>query len=94
MPHDPAPAADAPSQVVARITKNKRESVVVALGSFMGTPLVHVRIHYVDDKGEDRPTAKGVCLNVDSLPELRAAIAQAEAEAILQGLLPDSGEAA
>jgi Transcriptional Coactivator p15 (PC4) len=78
---------EAPSQIIARVPKNKRESVVVALGAFMGTPLVHVRIHYTDEKGEDRPTAKGICVNVDRLPELRAAVEAAEVEAIRQGLL-------
>jgi hypothetical protein len=47
-----------------------------------------VRQHYVDDTGQDRPTVKGICLNVTRLPELRAAVAAAEDEAIRQGLLP------
>jgi hypothetical protein len=78
---------DAPAQVIARISKNKQESVVVALDEFKGTPLVHVRQHYVDGQGEDRPTPKGICLNIERLPELRAAIVAAEEEAVRRGLL-------
>lgn len=57
----------------------------------MGTRLVHVRQPYTDDKGDDRLTSKGICINVARLPELRAAVEAAEAEAIRQGLLPQSG---
>jgi hypothetical protein len=81
-------SADTPAKVIARIPKNKRESVVVALDEYMGTQLVHVRQHYVDERGEDRPTAKGVCLNVTKLPELLAGVRAAESEAIKLGLLP------
>jgi hypothetical protein len=84
---------DTPSHVVARLPKNKRESVVVALGEFMGTQLVHVRQHYKDETGEDRPTAKGICINIDKLPELRAALQAAEVEAGRRGLLPCRGSA-
>ena len=73
---------------IARLTKNKRESVVVALDEYMGTQLIHVRQHYVDDAGEDHPTRQGVCLNIARLPELRAALQAAEEEAIRRGLLP------
>ena len=79
---------DTPAQIIARIPKNKRESVVVALDEFKGTQLVHVRQHYVDGQGEDRPTTKGICLNVERLRELRAAIVAAEEEAERRGLLP------
>jgi hypothetical protein len=78
---------DAPAQIIARITKNKAETVVVALDEFKGTHLVHVRQHYVDGQGQDRPTPKGICLNVERLPELRAAIVAAEEEAVQRGLL-------
>jgi hypothetical protein len=79
---------DAPAQVIARVPKNKNETVVVALDEFKGMPLVHVRQHYVDAAGEDRPTHKGICINVTRLPELRAALEAAEDAAINQGLLP------
>jgi hypothetical protein len=80
---------DTPAKVIARLVKNRRESVVVALDEFMGTPLVHVRQHYTDDAGEDRPTTKGVCINVARLPELRAALQAAEKEAVRCGLLDE-----
>jgi hypothetical protein len=75
------------TKIIARLTKNKRESVVIALDEYMGTPLVHVRQHYVDDAGHDRPTPKGVCINIARLPELRAALQAAEQEAVRCGLL-------
>jgi hypothetical protein len=85
-------ATETPAKVIARLQKNKRESVVVALDEYMGTPLVHVRQHYVDDAGEDHPTTQGVCINIARLPELRAALQAAEQEAMRCGLLPNQGE--
>jgi hypothetical protein len=84
-------APDIPAKVIARIPKNKSETVVVALDEYMGTPLVHVRQHVVDSRGEDHPTPRGVCLVVTRLPELRAALQAAEEEAIRCGLLQDPG---
>jgi hypothetical protein len=78
---------DRPAQIIARVPKNKTETVVVALDEFGGTHVVHVRQHYVDAVGEDRPTTKGICLRIERLPELRAAVVAAEAEAIRLGLL-------
>jgi Transcriptional Coactivator p15 (PC4) len=80
---------DAPAQIIAR-PKNKQETVVVALDEFKGTHLVHVRQHYVDGQGE-RPTTKGICLNVGRLGELRSAIVAAEQEAERRGLLNEEG---
>jgi hypothetical protein len=79
------------TKIIARLTKNRRESVVVALDEYMGTPLVHVRQHYVDEAGQDRPTSKGICINVARLPELRAALQMAEKEAVRCGLIADEG---
>jgi hypothetical protein len=77
--------------IIARLPKNRHESVVVVLDEYAGTPIFHVRQTYVGPDGEDRPTTKGICLHVSRLPELRAALQAAEKEAVRCGLLPDEG---
>jgi hypothetical protein len=79
---------DTPSQVVSRVQKNSREDIVFALGEFMGTRLAHIRIHVPGPDGEDRATAKGVCINIDRLPLVREAVQELERVAIAQGFLP------
>ena len=77
---------------IARFTKNKRESVVVALSEYRGVNLIDLRVFAATDEG-DKPTQKGVALDVKRLPNLRDAIERAEAEAKRLGLLLDKGAA-
>ena len=77
---------------IATIEKNKIEELRVALKEYKGHDYVDVRT-YVEpyaDEGQGRaPTKKGVALALTKLPELIAALQQAESEARAAGLLPN-----
>jgi hypothetical protein len=73
--------------LVARITKNRRETVAVALREFKGYTFCDIRVNYLEG-GQDRPTVKGIALAPARLSELIAALQRAEVEARRLGLLP------
>ncbi len=68
-------------KTIAVIKKNAIEEVRVALSEYRGHELVSVRIwaNYRSADSEKRPTKKGVALRVDQLPELIAALNEAQA---------------
>ena len=68
-------------QTIAVIEKNAVEEVRVALSEFCGHELVNVRIwaNYDSADSEKRPTKKGVALRIEKLPELIAALNEAQA---------------
>lgn len=72
---------------VAVIQKNSREELRVSVETFKGVPLVNLRVWFRNEEGEWRPGKQGVALRIDRLPELRKALADAEAEAARQGLM-------
>lgn len=75
--------------VIYEVQKNKRERVRVALDQFKGHDLIDVRVTVQMDHGAPfTPTAKGVSLKVEKLPELIAALQVAASEAVERGLLP------
>jgi hypothetical protein len=81
------PNASSPT-IVARFAKNRREHLVVSLSVYRDTPLVDLRLYVPAAEGEgERPTPKGIALNVALIPELRAALEAAEAEAIRLGMI-------
>lgn len=76
--------------IVAMLAKNARESVRVALDEFRGHNLLDIRVvvPLAAHAAIMAPTAKGVSINVALIPDLRAALADAEAQAIKLGWLP------
>jgi hypothetical protein len=82
--------------LIATFSKNKREVVHVTLNEYMGSDLIDLRVHVPKPnaaEGEVIPTAKGLALGISKLPELRAALDLAQAEAERRGLLPIDGGA-
>lgn len=78
--------------VVGSIPKNNREDIKVTLSNFKGHDLVGARIWFKAKDGEDRPTSKGITVNVRVLPELIGLLEEAERKAIELGVLePDEG---
>jgi hypothetical protein len=75
--------------VTATIRKNALEEIRVGLSEFNGHDLLNIRVWAEPrDGGTDRiPTKAGIACNVRLLPELIAALRQAEADARAQGLL-------
>lgn len=78
-----------PVAVVAMLDKNARERCRVALDEFKGSRLIDLRVCVPLAAHSDAltPTKSGVALNVALIPELRAALADAEAKAIELGWL-------
>ena len=80
-------------QTVATIEKNKGEVVHITLKEYQGHDLLDVRVFYKPaEGGEPRPTAKGVCMKVERLPELISALQEAERTARDVGTLAPEGE--
>lgn len=79
--------------VVGSIPKNNREDIKVTLSNFKGHDLVGARIWFKSKEGEDRPTSKGITVNVRVLPELIGLLEEAEKKAIELGVLdPEEGQ--
>ena len=75
---------------VAKFFKNRRKDViVVSLSTYEGRNLVDVRQHFHNEKGQMRPTSKGVAMVVLRLPDLAKAVTKALQKARELGLLND-----
>lgn len=75
--------------VIAVLPKNRREALRIALDHYRGTDLVDLRVvvELSETSGLATPTRKGLAVRVEMLPDLIAALAQAEAKARELGLL-------
>lgn len=75
--------------IIASFPKNARETLRVSLDTYRDTNLLDVRvaIPLTGHTGTLCPTAKGVSVNVALIPQLRAALADAEAKAREMGWL-------
>jgi hypothetical protein len=63
------------SDVVAyEFSKNGRELVQARLTTFKGLELADLRVFVVDERGEQRPTPKGLSVRLDQIPQLLAAV--------------------
>ena len=56
--------------------KNNRETIVIADSDYNGTKLVDVRVHYTDEKGDLKPTRKGISIRSEQLEEFVAALSK------------------
>jgi hypothetical protein len=85
------PTLDEPIEV-AKFFKNRRKDViVVSLSTYEGRNLVDIRQHFTNEKGQNRPTSKGVAMVVLRLPDLAKGINKALAKAKDLGLIDDEG---
>jgi hypothetical protein len=55
---------------IGRIARNEQEQLIVSKGEFKGKEYVDIRVFYLDDKGEVRPTKKGITVLASLFPEL------------------------
>jgi Transcriptional Coactivator p15 (PC4) len=71
----------------AEFAKNARgDVVVVSTGEFRGRRRVDLREHFTPSAGAPpQPTRRGVSIRIEDLPRLRAAIEEAEREALRRG---------
>lgn len=90
---NPRARATLPEPIEWRLWKNRqrRDAVVVSLSPFEGNTLIGVRLYTTSQDGKMLPTAKGVSLVVERLPELAAAIDKALRKARELGLIDDEG---
>jgi Transcriptional Coactivator p15 (PC4) len=84
------PTAPTLDELIARFWKSPRDRtthVRVGFSEHMGYPLINIRVWQTGSDGIDRPTVKGIALNVRKLPELHAAISKALVKAKELGLI-------
>lgn len=75
------------------IRKNNSEHVQISLIEVERHARVDLRIFAATACGDRRPTAQGISLKADRIPELRAALVEIEAEARRLGLLHEGAPA-
>lgn len=80
-------------KLIATIEKSRSRDVRVRFVEYQDRPYLDVRVFAVVDATGDRvPTRKGVALAVRKLPELIAALQQAEVEARKAGLIQSEND--
>jgi len=80
-------------RVIATVEKNATEEIRVSLSQYKGYDLAAARVWFRDAETEElRPTRKGITFRVALLPEIVAALQQAEAEARAAGTLTDEDD--
>lgn len=73
-----APSAERGEEIIlAEIRKNARECYRVRLSEFKRFRFVDIRLFY-GDEGDRKPSAKGVAIKPDVLPEVIAALQEAQ----------------
>lgn len=70
----------AEDKVVASFKRNPTEEVRAGIKEFKGRRYIDLRIYYMDDQGEWKPTRKGISLATDFMPELKNAVDLIETE--------------
>ena len=70
----------AEDKVVSSFKRNPTEEVRAGIKEFKGRRYIDLRIYYMDDQGEWKPTRKGISLATDFMPELKEAVGAIETE--------------
>lgn len=68
----------AEDKVVSTFKRNATEEVRIGVKEFRGKRYIDLRIYYMDDKGDWKPTKKGISLNTEFMPELKQAVLSLE----------------
>ena len=65
---------------IAMFNKNATEEIIVKLTEFKGKDLVDIRVYVKPlTSGEElKPTKKGICVRVEAIPDLLAALKKVE----------------
>ena len=61
-------------ECIYKFEKNSAEEVRVSLTTYNGKDYIDIRVFYLADDGEMRPTKKGLTVSVVLLPELSTAV--------------------
>ena len=70
----------AEDKIVASFKRNPTEEVRAGIKEFKGRRYIDLRIYYMDDQGEWKPTRKGISLATDFMAELKQAVEAIETE--------------
>jgi hypothetical protein len=70
----------AEDKIVASFKRNPTEEVRAGIKEFKGRRYIDLRIYYLDDQGEWKPTRKGISLATDFMSELKQAVESLENE--------------
>lgn len=63
--------------LIAEIEKNATEHIRVVITEYKGHKFIDCRVYYEDDKGEWRPTKKGIALNSETVEGVIEALQKA-----------------
>ena len=74
-------------RVFGRFPTGSNGQVQVSRSAYRGRNRIDLREFFPSEGGELKPTRRGVTLPLNTLPALRAALEQAEADALRLGLL-------
>ena len=77
--------------IIGSVRKNARETVAIALRTYKGIRLIDVRVVVPTPDGGTTPTAKGVALRLECLPDLIALLQRAHAAAVEAGWCRSDG---
>lgn len=79
--------------IVANLQKDRRETLRIALDRYQGVNLIDLRVcvDLTESSGIQTPTKKGLSLRVEMLPEIIAALLEAQAQARELGLCGGPG---
>ncbi len=64
--------------LIGEIERNRTEKIRIELSNYRGKDFISVRIYFLADNGEWRPTKKGVTVRPDQLDELIGLLSQAK----------------
>ena len=70
----------AEDKVVHKFNRTPTEEVRATVREYRGRTYIDLRIYYMDNSGEWRPTRKGIALSTEFLPELKACVTKFEEE--------------
>jgi len=66
-------------KIIHEFMKNGEEKIIVSFNSYKGKRLINLRVYYESEDGW-RPTAKGLTVRRELIPDLKEAIDKAAAE--------------
>lgn len=66
--------------IISEIQKNIREQLRVSIETYHGTVFVDLRVYWLDEQREWRPSRKGIAINGQSMSQVIQALGEARAK--------------
>lgn len=61
-------------KIIHQFRKNRTEEVICTLKTWNGKTFFDIRVFYRNEQNELKPTAKGICLPIERLPDLKTMV--------------------